>query len=153
PVWWAALVLGVSLYVLDLAAQIDKGTLEGVSTLFFAAMGVALVAGLWVWACRPQTHMGPLIYWWTAFSLAAVLVVRLPASRPGATMGWGFYLIGPIVYSHMTLAYPNGRLQGWMAWVLIFVLAYAAQVIQNLYNLLFTDGRACAPYCPVQERS
>ena len=153
PVWWAALALGVSLYVLDLASQIDKGTLQGASVLFFVAMGVALVAGLWVWAWRPQTHMGPLIYWWPAFSLAADLVVPYPASRTATTIGWAFYLIGPIVYTHMTLAYPNGKLHGRLAWVVIFVLAYAAEVVQNLYNLLFYDGRACRPYCVPWERS
>src|SRR6478752_3883228 len=87
PRWWAALALGVSLYVLDLAGQIAKGTLEGASLLFFVAMAVALVAGLWVWAWRPQTRMGPLIYWWPAFSLAADLVVPFPTSQLVATIG------------------------------------------------------------------
>jgi signal transduction histidine kinase len=153
PVWWAAAALGIGLYVLDFAAQLEKGTLEGASVLFFVAMGVALAAGLWVWAWRPQTHMGPLIYWWPALSLAADLVVPFPTSRSVATIGLALYLMGQIVYAHMTLGYPNGRLQGRLAWITIFVLAYAAQVIQNLYNLLFYDGRVCAPYCIPAERS
>jgi signal transduction histidine kinase len=111
-----------------------------------------MATGLWVWAWRPQTHLGPLIFWWPALSVAADLVVPYPTDRLVATIGLALYVIGPIVYVHMTLSYPNGRMEGRLAWVLIFVLSYAAQVVQNLYNLLFYDARGC-PVCAPAERS
>ena len=61
----------------------------------------------------------------------------------------------------MSLSYPNGKLVGEYprkslvrraAWFYIFIGGYAAQIIQNLYNLLFFDGRGC-PYCVPAERS
>jgi signal transduction histidine kinase len=153
PAWWVAAALGSALYALDLIGQLRDGIVQGSSVLYFVAMAVALAAGLWVWAWRPQTRMGPLIFWWPALSLAADLVVPYPSSRLVTTGGLGLYLMGPIVYAQMTLSYPNGRLQGRLAVIYIYVLAYAAQVVQNIYNLLYYDGRSCAPYCVPQQRS
>jgi signal transduction histidine kinase len=150
--WWAALALGVTVYALDLSGQLEDDIVSGSTVLFFVAMGVATATGLWVWAWRPQTHMGPLIFWWPTLSIAADLIVPYPTSRLATTIGLALYVIGPIVYAQMTLSYPNGKLQGRLAWIYIFVLAYAAQVVQNLYNLLFYDGRGC-PYCVPAERS
>jgi signal transduction histidine kinase len=152
PGWWAAAAVGVALFALDLAGQLEDGIVKGSSVLYFAAMGVAMATGLWVWAWRPQTHMGPLIFWWPALSLGADLVVPYPTSRLATTAGLALFLMGPIVYAQMTLSYPNGRLQGRLALIYIYVLAYAAQVIQNLYNLLFYDARGC-PFCFPAERS
>jgi signal transduction histidine kinase len=150
--WWAALALGVTVYALDLSGQLEDDIVSGSTVMFFVAMGVATATGLWVWAWRPQTHMGPLIFWWPTLSIAADLIVPYPTSRLATTIGLALYVIGPIVYAQMTLSYPNGKLQGRLAWIYIFVLAYAAQVVQNLYNLLFYDGRGC-PYCVPAERS
>jgi signal transduction histidine kinase len=150
--WWAALALGVTVYALDLSGQLEDDIVSGSTVLFFVAMGVATATGLWVWAWRPQTHMGPLIFWWPTLSIAADLIVPYPTSRLATTIGLALYVIGPIVYAQMTLSYPNGKLQSRLAWIYIFVLAYAAQVVQNLYNLLFYDGRGC-PYCVPAERS
>ena len=36
--------------------------------------------------------------------------------------------------------------------MLVFVLAYAAQIVQNFYNLLFYDARGCS-FCVPAERS
>jgi signal transduction histidine kinase len=150
--WWLAAALGPGLFFLDLYGQIDDGIATGSTVLFFVAMGVALTAGLWVWAWRPQTHMGPLIFWWPTLSIAADLVVPYPTSRLVTTVGLALYVMGPIVYAQMTLSYPNGKLRGRLAWIYIFVLAYAAQTIQNLYNLLFYDARGCS-FCIPAERS
>ena len=151
PTWWLAAVLGPGLLVLDLYGQIRDGVVHGSSVLFFTAMTIATIAGLWVWAWRPQTHMGPLIFWWPALSVAADLVVPFPTSRFVTTVGLALFTMGPIVFAQMTLSYPNGKLEGRLAWIYIFVLAYAAQAIQNLYNLLFYDARGC-PFCFPAER-
>jgi signal transduction histidine kinase len=150
--WWLVAVLGISLLAVDIVGQIDQGVATGKSALFFVAMTVATLAGLWVWAWRPQTHMGPLILWWPALSVAGDLIVPFPDSRLVTTVGLALYTMGAIVFAQMTLSYPNGKLQGRLAWIYIFVLAYAAQVIQNLGNLLFYDGRGC-PFCFPREQS
>ena len=150
--WWLATVLGPGLLALDLYGHVRNGITSGSTVLFFVAMTIATAAGLWVRAWRPQTRMGPLIFWWPALSLAGDLIVPYPTNRLVTTVGLALYTMGPIVYAQMTLSYPNGRLVGRLAWIYIFVLAYAAQVIQNLYNLLFYDARGC-PFCIPAGRS
>ena len=81
PAWWVAAALGIGVFALDLAGQLQDGIVTGSSVLFFVAMGTALATGLWVWAWRPQTRMGTLIFWWPALSLAADLVVAYPGPR------------------------------------------------------------------------
>jgi signal transduction histidine kinase len=150
--WWAAAALGVALLVLDLRGHVERGAVDWKTIFFTATMTIGMGVGLWVWAWRPQTHMGPLMYWWPALFLAGELGIAYPTSRTATTVGLALFTMGPIVYAQMTLAYPNGKLEGRLTWFYILVLAYAAQVIQNLYNLLFYDGRGC-PFCTPQERS
>src|SRR5262249_17006831 len=135
--WWAAAALGVALLVLDLRGDIQHGAVDWKTVFFTATMTIGMAVGLWVWAWRPQTHMGPLMYWWPALFVAGDLGVAYPMSRTATTVGLALFTMGPIVYAQMTLAYPNGKLEGRLTWFYILVLAYAAQVIQNLYNLLF----------------
>jgi signal transduction histidine kinase len=150
--WWVALALAVGLLAADLYGHVERGATGGSTVLFFVAMTAGLAAGLWIWAWRPQTRMGPLMFWWPALTLAADLGIAYPTSRTATTVGLALYTVGPIVYAHMTLAYPNGRLEGRLSYIYIYGLAYAAQAMQNLGNLLFYDGRGC-PFCIPQERS
>jgi len=162
PAWWAAAILGVALFSFDIAGYVRGGTTDWKTVFFLVTMAIALVTGLGVWAWRPQTHMGPLIYWWPALTVAGDLMVAYPRSRTAATLGLGLYTMGLIVFAQMSLSYSNGKLVseyprkslvGRAAWFYIFIGGYAAQVIQNLYNLAVVDGRGC-PYCfPTQERS
>jgi len=89
--WWVAAILGPGLLALDLYGQIHHHTVQGSTVLFFVAMTVAMATGLWVWAWRPQTHMGPLIFWWPALSVAADLVVPYPTDRLVTTIGLALY--------------------------------------------------------------
>jgi signal transduction histidine kinase len=151
--WWIAAGLGAGLFAVDLYGHVQQGGAGHARTiLFLVTMATGIVAGLWVWAWRPLTRMGPLMYWWPTLWIAGDFVVAYPTSRTGATIGLALYTMGPIVYAQMTLSYPNGKLVGRLAWIYIFVLAYAAQAVQNAYNLLFYDGRGC-PFCLPAERS
>jgi signal transduction histidine kinase len=141
PGWWAAAALGPALVALDLYGYLHHGTADWKTAFFLVTMAIALAAGLWVWAWRPQTHMGPLMWWWPALWVAGDLDVAFPSSRAATTVGLALFTMGPIAYAQMTLSYPSGKLVGRLAWIYIFVLGYAAQVIQNLYNLLVYDGR------------
>jgi signal transduction histidine kinase len=145
-------VLGPGLLVADLYGHLHSGVADWKTGFFLATMTLGVAAALWVWAWRPQTRMGPLMFWWPALNLAGDLMVGYPTSRLTATIGLAVYTMGPIVYAQMTLSYPNGRLEGRLSWIYIFILAYAAQAIQNVYNLLFVDGRGC-PFCVPAERS
>jgi signal transduction histidine kinase len=152
PGWWAAAALGLALIALDLYGYLHHATADWKTTFFLVTMAIALAAGLWVWAWRPPTHMGPLMWWWPALWVAGDLDVAYPSSRAATTVGLALFTMGPIAYAQMTLSYPNGKLVGRLAWVYIFVLGYAAQVIENVYNLLVYDGRGC-PFCIPAERS
>ena len=148
PVWWSAAALAPALFALDLYGHIQHGATDWKTWFFLATMGLGLGIGLWIWAWRPLTHMGPLLYWWPALTLAGDLMVAYPDSRSAATIGLALYTMGLIVFAQMALSYPNGKLmRGLAASFYIFVAGYAAQVIQNAYNLAVVDGRGC-PFCP-----
>ena len=52
------------------------------------------------------------------------------------------FVMGPIAFAQMALSYPTGTfLRSRLAWVYVFVLGYAAQIVQNAYNLLFLDAQ------------
>ena len=71
-----------------------------------------------------------------------------PESRVASTIGVALFVMGPIAFAQMALSYPSGSfVRSRLAWVYVFVLGYAAQVVQNAYNLLYLDLSAC-PVCP-----
>ena len=128
------------------------GRPTGHGVFFLATMALALGDGLWVWAWRPQTHMGPLMFWWPALASPATWSSR---TRTRARLDGRARALHDRAdrLAQMALSYPNGKLQGRLAlWSTSSSLGYAAQVIQNAYNLLFYDARGC-PYCFPAERS
>ena len=118
------------------------------STYFVLTMTLGMVVGLWAWGWRPKTRMGPLMFWWPALWLAADLPAAFPESSPiASTVGVALFVFGPIVFAQMALSIRLGTLlPGRLAWFYIFVLAYAAQVVQNIYTLLYLGALAgCLP--------
>ena len=79
------------------------------TALLRAAMTVGIVVGLWVWAWRPRTRMGPLMFWWPA-SAGERSGGAFPDSSLVSTIGVALFGFGPIVFAHMALSYPTGRL-------------------------------------------
>ena len=146
--WWASLVIGALIVIAYVGGRYHVGVLDAKAAYFAMTMTVGMSVGLWVWAWRPQTRMGPLMFWWPALWLAGELPSAFPDSRVASTMGVALFVFGPIVFAQMALSYPTGRLlPGRLAWIFVFVLGYAAQAIQNVYNMLFLDLREC-PVCP-----
>src|SRR5213596_1264320 len=96
--WWLAAALGAVLCAVDLYGHARDGLLDGHDALFFTAMGAGMAVGLWVWAWRPKTHTGPLMFWWAALWLAADVDVPYPSSRLAVTVGLALFTIGPIVF-------------------------------------------------------
>ena len=114
-------------------------------------MTVGMVVGLWAWGWRPKTRMGPLMFWWPAIWLASDLAAAFPHSSLASTIGVALFVFGPIVFAQMALSYPTGKLlEGRLAWIYIFILGYAAQVVQNVYNLLYLDACSVCPAPNVQ---
>jgi signal transduction histidine kinase len=146
PGWWAAAVLGGAVALGYVLGWLDQGDADPKTAYFVLTMVVGMIVGLWAWGWRPKTRMGPLMFWWPLLWLASDLPAAYPASTLAATIGVALFVIGPIAFGQMALSYPLGSLlPGRLAWVYIFILGYAAQVVQNLYNLLFLEG---CPFCP-----
>jgi signal transduction histidine kinase len=144
--WWIAAALGPALIATDVVGQLHRGVANGQTALFEVAMAIATIAGLWIWAWRPATRMGPLMFWWPATWVAADLDVGFPDYRFVSTFGLLIFGIGPIVFAQMALSYPTGKLTSRLGWAYIFLMGYLAQAIQNVYNALFWDARGC-PFC------
>jgi signal transduction histidine kinase len=146
--WWLAAALALVLLVSDLAGQAQRGVADSKALYFFFAMTVALLIGLWAWGWRSPPRMGKLMFWWPALVLMADLPNAYPNSRLVSTIGLSTLIFGLIVLAQMALSYPTGRLMpSRLAWVYIFILGYAAQVIQNAVNVLYHDERGSRPFC------
>jgi signal transduction histidine kinase len=144
--WWLAAGLGLCTVVAYVGGREHYGVLDGRSAYFALTMAVGMLVGLWAWAWRPKTHMGPLMFWWPALWLASDVAAAFPYSSVASTIGVALFVFGPIVFAQMALSYPTGKLlQGHLAWIYIFILGYAAQVVQNLYNLLYLDACSVCP--------
>jgi signal transduction histidine kinase len=125
---------------------LDQPTVDPKSAYFVLTMVVGMGVGLWAWAWRPKTRMGPLMFWWPLLWLAGDLPAAYPTSTLAATIGVALFVMGPIAFGQMALSYPLGSLlPGRLAWVYIFILGYAAQVVQNVYNLAYLES---CPFCP-----
>jgi signal transduction histidine kinase len=146
--WWSAAAIGVCIAALYAGGRAAHDALDAGAAYFAATMAVGMAVGLWAWARRPGTRIGILMYLWPALWLAGDLPSAFPASRLPSTVGVALFVFGPIVWAQTALSYPTGRLlPGRLAWIFVFVLGYAAQVVQNVYNLLFLDNSGC-PVCP-----
>ena len=149
-VWWLATAAGVALVAADAVGQTSGGVANTQTALFLIAMSAGTVSGLWVWAWRPRTRMGPLMYLWPTAFIASDLVNAYPGSRVVSTFGLALLGMGPIIASQMYLAYPTGKLEGRLAWFYIFWMGYLAQTIQNVFNMLYYDPRSCST-CSLHE--
>jgi signal transduction histidine kinase len=146
--WWLALAAGFALVAIYVGGRRHVGTLDLRAAAFVATTSIGMLVGLWAWAWRPKSRMGPLMFWWPALWLASDLPAAFPDSRLASTVGVALVVFGFIVFAQMALSYPTGSLlPGRLPWVYVYVLGYAAQAIQNAVNLLFWDQSDCA-FCP-----
>jgi signal transduction histidine kinase len=141
-------VLGPALVAADVSGQLHRGIASGRTALFALAVTTGIGVGLWAWAWRAPTHMGPLMYWGPTLWVAQDLVAAFPDSRLVSTQGLALFGMGAIVLAQMALSYPTGRLDSRLAFYWIYFMGYAAQVIQNVVNVLYYDARGCPPCSP-----
>jgi signal transduction histidine kinase len=138
----------VAIVAVYTVGHLHHGMLHGKFLYFAFTMTVGMLVGLWAWAWRPKTHMGPLMFWWPALWLAGDLSTAYPSSAIASTVSLSLFVMGLIVFGQMALSYPTGRLMpGGLAWIYIFILGYLAQAIQNVVNVLYWDLSEC-PVCP-----
>ena len=134
----------------DAYGQIDRGVADAETAYFLATMAFATAVGLWAWGWRWPAWIGRLMLWWPVLVVMADLPNAFPASSPRLDDRAGAARDGARSCSaQMALSYPTGLFAspGRLAWVYIFILGYAAQVVQNVVNMLFWDLRGC-PVCP-----
>ena len=141
-------VVGPILVVADAVGQVDGGIADADTAIFLTTMTLGIGAGLWIWGWRPATHMGPLMTWWPVLWVAQDLLFAFPQSGFVSTVGLAIFGMSQIVLAQVALSYPNGRMIGRVAWVYIYLGGYLAQVIQNVYNLLFWDARGIPGVSP-----
>ena len=138
PAWWLALLVAVGLVVADVAGQAASGALSGTTVTFEIMVICGAAVGLWIWAWRPATQLGPLAYAWPVLYVPADLMFAFPNSLLIATAGWASFNFGGLVVSQLTLAYPRRRIDSRAALWFLLLAGYLAQVVQNIGNLLWS---------------
>src|SRR5262245_3953349 len=99
--WWAAAALAVGIAGAYVWGHVAHDSLTWLSAYFAATMATGMAVGLWVWARRPRTHMGPLMFWWPALWLAGDIATAFPTSRVASTISVALFVMGPIVFAQM----------------------------------------------------
>jgi signal transduction histidine kinase len=138
PAWWLALLVAVGLLVADVAGQASNGALSATTVTFELAVVCEAAVGLWIWAWRPATQLGPIALSSAVLYLPADLMFAFPTSRAIVTVGWATFNFGGIVASQFALAYPRRRIDNRAAFWFLLLAGYIAQVVQNAGNLLWS---------------
>ena len=101
-----------------------------------------ILAGLIAWWCRPESRFGPLMVAagfaaflshlsWT--SLALPYAIDVPY-----TIGMAASLLPPVLFLHVFLAFPSGRLERWFERTLV-AAAYVAAIGLGLVVMMLSD--------------
>ena len=101
-----------------------------------------ILAGLIAWWCRPESRFGPLMVAagfaaflshlsWT--SLALPYAIDVPY-----TIGMTASLLPPVLFLHVFLAFPSGRLERWFERTLV-AAAYVAAIGLGLVAMMLSD--------------
>ena len=138
PAWWLALLVAVGLVIADIAGQASNGALSGPTVTFELMVICGVAAGLWFWAWRPATRLGPFAYAWPVLYVPADLMFAFPNSRLIVTAGWALFNLGGLVVSQLTLAYPRTHIDNRAAFWFLLLAGYLAQAVQNIGNLLWS---------------
>lgn len=95
-----------------------------------------VLAGAVAWWRRPESRLGPLM---VAAGFATALGALSWANTPlPLTVGELFDFLAPVVFLHVFLAYPSGRLRGSLERCLV-VAAYATALGLQLVRMLLDD--------------
>lgn len=93
-----------------------------------------VLGGLLAWSHRPASRFGPLMI--AAGFVNFLVTLSWTTSDVTFTVGQALDLLPPVLFLHVFLAYPTGRLQGRLERALIAV-AYAAAIGLQLFRMAF----------------
>lgn len=92
-----------------------------------------VVCGLVAWWQRPESRFGPLM---VAAGFAPFLsTLSVATTDVPRAIGWALLLLPPVLFLHVFLAYPSGRLEGRFAMWLV-AAAYATAIGLGLVRML-----------------
>jgi signal transduction histidine kinase len=93
-----------------------------------------VLCGLFAWARRPDSRFGPLMV--AAGFANFVSTLSWTTNDVTFTLGQALDLLPPVIFLHVFLAFPTGRLDGTLERVLV-VSAYVAAVVLQLPRMAF----------------
>jgi signal transduction histidine kinase len=93
-----------------------------------------VLCGLFAWARRPDSRFGPLMV--AAGFANFVSTLSWTTNDVTFTLGQALDLLPPVLFLHVFLAFPTGRLDGTLERALV-VFAYVAAVVLQLPRLAF----------------
>ena len=93
-----------------------------------------VLGGVLAWSRRPASRFGPLMI--AAGFVNFLVTLSWTTNDVTFTVGQALDLVPPVLFLHVFLAYPTGRLQGRLEQVLIAV-AYAAAIGLQLVRMAF----------------
>ena len=95
-----------------------------------------VLGGTLVWWCRPGSRFGPLMI---VAGFVTFLTTLAWSSNDGLfTLGQTLDLVAPVVFLHVFLAFPSGRLEGRFERILV-LFAYATAIGLELIRMAFSD--------------
>jgi signal transduction histidine kinase len=95
-----------------------------------------VLCGLFVWRRRPASRFGPLMIAAGFVNFVATLVWS--TSDIPYTVGQAIDLVPPVVFLHVFLAFPDGRLRGRFVRSLV-VVSYGAAIVLELVRMRFGE--------------
>jgi signal transduction histidine kinase len=93
-----------------------------------------VLCGLFAWARRPDSRFGPLMV--AAGFANFVSTLSWTTNDVTFTLGQALDLLPPVIFLHVFLAFPTGRLDGTLERALV-VFAYVAAVVLQLPRMAF----------------
>ena len=135
PVLWALAVAGVAASATAATVTMTTGRTsepEWQAGLFAWIVLTYTVGGVIAWWRRPDSRFGPLMI----AAGAAMFVSSLYFADPAAlfTLGLAFDLVPAALFLHVYLAYPSGRLRGWIERAIV-ATAYLCAVGLQVVNM------------------
>jgi signal transduction histidine kinase len=95
-----------------------------------------VLGGIVVWWSRPDSHFGPLMI--VAGFTTFLTTLSWSSNDALFTLGQALDVVAPVVFLHVFLAFPSGRLRGRFERVLV-VIAYMTAIGLELIRMLFGD--------------
>jgi signal transduction histidine kinase len=95
-----------------------------------------VLGGIVVWWCRPDSRFGPLMI--IAGFVTFLSTLSWSSNDALFTFGQALDVVAPVVFLHVFLAFPSGRLRGRFERLLVLI-AYGTAIGLELIRMLFGD--------------